>query len=270
MGIVPAMLESGKKPTDGEAVGLGARPIGPPPVEPAPKRRSRLWATLRAVLRARVTAGLILVLPIWITYLLVKFIFDLLRDASLWAVNRYLTYWPAQWVPDDWVISIFSVILTVFFLYIIGVLSANFFGRRIVRAGESLLERVPVVKTIYTASKQILETFAGESAKKFQRVCLVPIPSADIRSVGFLTATTRDAQTGEELCSVFLVIAPHPTAGYVFIMKRSEVVELDWTMEDAMKLLVSCGAIVPPTMPFYGATVPPGALAAKGQRPIPV
>jgi uncharacterized membrane protein len=261
------MPESDKYRSGDDIPFMNGPPADPSAVQPAHRRRSRLWATIRALLRARVTAGLILVLPIWITYLLVKFIFDLMRDASLWVVNWYLSNWPAPPVPN-WMVSIVSVVLTVFFLYVIGVLSANFFGRRLVLAAESLLDRVPFVKTIYRACKQILETFAGESAKKFQRVCLVPIPSAEVRSVGFLTATTRDAQTGEELCTVFLVIAPHPTAGYVFILKRSDVVELDWTMEDALRLVVSCGVIVPPSMPFASPTL--AVNAAKPMRPVPV
>ncbi len=252
-----------------------------PPIDPAPQRRanpagdpakpkrSRLWATVRALLRARVTAGLVLVLPLWITYLLIRFIFELMRDTSLWVVVSYLkSAWGAgildRWGVSSeqltaqglqalhpsaqWGIAIASVLLTVAFLYIIGVLSANFFGRRIVRAGESLLERVPFVKTIYRATKQILETFAGDGGQSFQRVALVPFPSKDVRSVGFVTGRSRDALTGEELCTVFVVTTPNPTSGFVFVLRYCDVIELDWSIEEAIKMVISGGVLLPSAM----------------------
>ncbi len=251
---------------------------------PIPQRRSRLWATLRAVLRARVTAGLILVLPIWITYLLVKFIFDLMRDTSLWVVVSYLeSHWGApileRWgVTQEqvaqqglaaldpkwqWIIAIVAVFLTIAFLYIVGVLSANFFGRRIVGAVESLLDRVPLVKTVYRACKQILETFAADKEQGFQRVVLVPFPTNDVRSVGFITGISRDSRTGEELATVFLATTPNPTTGYVFVLRRSDLIELDWSIEEAVKMVISGGVVTPPSMPFAGT--PPAAVPPRPQ-----
>jgi len=231
---------------------------------------SRLWATMRAVLRARVTAGLILVLPIWITYLLVRFIFELMRDTSLWAVDWYLRHWGDTFVKAwgvsaeefaakgvavlpsgiQWGVAIFSVFLTVFFLYLLGVLTANFLGRRLVHVAEGLVERVPFVKTVYRATKQILGTFAGEPSQSFQRVALVPFPTKETRSIGFITGMTKDTHTGEELCVVFVPATPNPTSGFVFVLKRADVIELDWTVEEAIRVIISCGVLVPATIPL--------------------
>jgi uncharacterized membrane protein len=233
-----------------------------------PERSSRAWTTLRAVLRARITAGLIVILPIWITYLLVKFLFELMRDASLWAVETFLaTGWGrafiSQWAvsPEaikdkgfeafgwkgQWIIGILCVLLTVFFLYSIGVLTANFIGKRVIAGVEILLDRVPLVKTVYRATKQIMATVAGDQAKNFQRVVLIPYPTRETRSIGFITAVTIDERTGEELCAVFMPCTPNPTTGFVFVLPRSEVVDLDWTVEDAFSMIMSGGAIFPPT-----------------------
>ncbi len=245
-----------------------------------PPRRSRVWATLRAVFRARITAGLIVILPIWITYLLVKFLFELMRDTSLWAVETYLeTGWGnaliARWgvSPDaievqgleafgwkgQWVIGIICVLLTVFFLYSMGVLTANFIGKRVIAGVEILLDRVPLVKTVYRATKQILATVAGDQAKNFQRVVLVPYPSRETRSIGFITAITHDDRTGEELCAVFMPCTPNPTTGFVFVLPRSELVDLEWSVEEAFSMIMSGGAIFPPTSlsPPNPATVSP-------------
>lgn len=232
--------------------------------------------TLRTLLRARVTAGLVFVLPLWITYLLLRFVFELMRDTSLWVVDWYLRGWGDRLVESwgvtaeefaaqgvavlpskvQWGVAIFSVLLTMFFLYFVGVMTANIVGRRLVRVGEAILEQVPFVKTIYKSSKQILQTFAGETGQNFQRVVLIPFPSREVRSIGFVTATSRDAATGEELCSVYLPTAPSPTGGFVIVVRRSDVIDLDWTVEDALKTIISGGVLSPATIPLAS---PPNA-----------
>lgn len=252
------------------------------PTPKTPERFGRPWPTLRAVFRARITAGLIVILPIWITYLLVKFVFELMRDASLWAVETFLaTGWghafTSQWTVSSeaikgkgleafgwkgqWIIGIFCVLLTVFFLYAIGVLTANFIGRRVITGVEILLDRVPLVKTVYRATKQILATVAGDQSKNFQRVVLVPFPSRETRSIGFITGVTHDTRTGEELCAVFMASTPNPTTGFVFVLPRSELVDLDWSVEEAFSMIMSGGAIFPST-----AMSPPPAPTATPKR----
>lgn len=235
-------------------------------VEPS----SRLWSTLQAVLRARVTAGLVFVLPLWITYLLLRFIFELMRDTSYWVVDWYLRGWGDKLVESwgvaveefaekgvsvlpaqvQWGVATFSVLLTVFFLYCIGVLTANIVGRRLVRLGESILEHVPFVKTIYKSSKQILQTIAGESGQNFQRVVLIPFPTKEVRSIGFVTGSSRDTTTGEELYTVYLPTAPSPTGGFVIVVRKADVIELDWTVENALKTIISGGVLGPDTIPL--------------------
>lgn len=233
-------------------------------------KRSRVQATVRAVMRARITAGLVVVLPLWITFLLVKFVFEMMRDMSMWAVNAYLAsnfgakflerfgITPAQVgergidaLPTQlqWIVGVFSVLLTIFVLYMIGLMTANIVGKRVVKALERLLDRLPIVKTIYGASKQILETFAGESAQSFQRVALVPFPSKECRSIGFITGFCKDAHTGEELCTVFVATTP-TTTGYVLVLKRVDVIELSWSIEDAIRMIISGGVLLPSEMPF--------------------
>jgi uncharacterized membrane protein len=221
-----------------------------------------------------VTAGLLLVLPVWVTYLLVRFIFELMRDTSLGVVLWYLRHWGDAFVKAwgvsaekfaaegvavlpsgiQWGVAIFSVFLTIFFLYLLGVLTANFLGRRLVHAAEGLLERVPFVKTVYRATKQILGTFAGEPGQNFQRVALVPFPTKETRSIGFITGMTKDAHTGEELCMVFVPATPNPTSGFVFVLKRADVIELDWTVEEAIRVIISCGVLAPPTIPLASSS----------------
>ena len=207
-----------------------------------------------------------------------------MRDMSLWVVNAYLlSRWGERFLlrwgvrseelatqgltalpaAVQWGVAVFSVLLTIFFLYVIGVLTANIVGRRVVQAVERLLDRVPFVKTVYRACKQILETFAGESGQSFQRVALIPFPSREMRSVAFVTGITQDTHTGEEICTVFVATTPNPTTGFVFIVKRSDIVELDWTIEDAIRVIISGGVLVPSTVPLSSLPRPPTAAGAR-------
>ena len=228
-------------------------------------RGSRIGATLKALVRTRVTAGLLVVLPLYLTYVLIKFVFEAMRDASRWVVLAMLENpwfqehaWKLEVEADekidlelllaanpylDWGIAVFSVLLTIFLLYAIGIFTANIVGRRIIGSFEAIVDRVPLVKTIYRSSKQILATFAGEQSQSFQRVALVPFPQEKMRSVGFITATFRDSLTGEELATVFIPTTPNPTTGYLQILKRSELVELDWSVEDAVRTIMSGGIL---------------------------
>lgn len=217
-------------------------------------------------LRSRIMAGLVLVIPIWITYVVATFVFRLTRDASLWLVEAVLlsplgqpllerwglsseqlaeTGLAALPLPVQWTIGVLAVLLTIVTLYVLGAVTTNVVGRRFVRLAETLVERVPFVTIVYHAAKKVLETLAGDGAQPFQRVVLVPFPNQETHSVGFVTRVVTDKQTGETLYTVFVATSPNPTTGFVFVIKPSEVVELNWTVEEAVKVIMSGGVLMP-------------------------
>lgn len=296
-------------PLGGDQPKNGAGDSQRPSVEPLPPPRpSRVGATLKALFRARVTAGLITVLPVVVTIWLVRIVFEWTSDASKWVVDAYIHRFVndqvlGQWGFDfekwdklqerlaevgqsptsedfvqflpavaQWVIAIVSVVLTILFLYIIGFFAANIAGRRTIEFFERLVDRVPFVKTIYRSSKQIIAAFSGEQTQNFQRVALIPFPQEKMRSVGFVTSTFYDSITREELASVFIPTTPNPTTGYLQVLKRSELVELDWTIEEAVRTIMSGGML----RPDFLTMVPTGQVKevraklaqqkAKGQR----
>jgi uncharacterized membrane protein len=236
-----------------------------------PKRRhSRIGATLKALVRTRVTAGLLVVLPLYVTWVMIKFVFGIMRDATQWVVLGLLenpwfqehvwkleiksgvTFDVAEFLREhpalDWGLAVGSVLLTILLLYAIGVLTANIVGQRLVGLLDLLLDRIPLFKTVYRASKQILATFAGDQKRAFQRVAMFPFLSPGVYSIGFITNVFKDAHSGEEYVTIFYSTTPNPTTGFLFVMKRSEVVELDWTIEDALKTVMSGGILLPANM----------------------
>ncbi|MEW6249491.1 MAG: DUF502 domain-containing protein [Planctomycetota bacterium] len=263
-------------------------------------RRSHLGAALRAVVRTRITTGLIIVLPILLSIWVVKIVFYWLRDASMWVLvwalesewfAAHVLHQPAARDADgqkqsleaflrvhplwDWGLDIFSVLLTFVLLYVVGVFAANIFGRRILDFFDRLMERVPLVKTVYRATKQILVTFSGDQTQNYQRVVLIPFPQADMRCVGFLTNIFRDSLTGEELCMIFIPTTPNPTTGYLQVVKRCDITELNWSVEDAIRTIMSGGILKPDyltivpnsQMPLLAGRMAAGATVASVSAP---
>ena len=260
-----------------------------PQTNAAPPRRSqsRIWATFKALIRTRVTTGLLVVLPIYITYLLVMFVFGLLRDASLWLIVAFLSNYGKPFYAQlgikpetlegpvenvfhalpgygKWIVSIIAVLLTIFVLYAVGLFAANIIGRRLIDLMENLLDRVPLVKTVYRSTKQILTTFSGDQAQNFQRVALIPFPQERMRCVGFITNVFHDSLTGEELASVFIPTTPNPTTGYLQILRRKDLIEVNWSVEDAVRVIMSGGILKPDFL-----TMRPGQYSVPAEFPPP-
>lgn len=268
-----------------------------PDPAPAPVRRrpSRVGATLKALLRTRITTGILTILPLLVTLWVVRLIFGWMRDASGWAVKALLLSPPgrpyleqlhfdfARWEKIKelgfqaaqeqffelmpwhvrWGIAVFSVLLTIFILYVIGLFSANIFGRRLIEWVEQLVDRVPLVKTVYRGLKQILSSFSGDQTQTYQRVALVPFPDASMRAVAFITNIFPDSITGEELCTVFIATTPNPTTGYLQVLKRKDITELNWSVEEAIRCVMSAGILRPPFLTIVPnkdlpTSVPPG------------
>jgi len=254
-----------------------------PVVEETRKQpHSRIGATIRRLVRARITAGLITILPILLTIWVVRLIFTSMRDASQWAVLAALeTPWFQKYVWKvsleegvhldgeqflgqhpvlDWMIAIFSVAVTISILYVIGLFATNIVGRRLITAMEQLLDRVPLIKTVYRSLKQILASFTSDETQSFRRVALVPFPHEKLRCVGFITNTFKDSVTGEELCAVFIATTPNPTTGYLQIIKREDVTELNWTVEEAIRCVMSGGILKPEFLTIVPNKDLPGGL----------
>ncbi|QOJ13957.1 MAG: DUF502 domain-containing protein [Planctomycetia bacterium] len=267
---------------------MSAQPL--PPI-----RSSRLWATFKALFRARITQGVIVILPIWLTIIVVKFVFEVMRDSSQWALDALtpreqmverirsgvVQHLPDAWrrwtgatdlriaeLIETWGMAVFSVFLTIFILYLIGLFAANIVGRRAITGMEGLLERVPLVKTVYRSTKQILATFASEQKQSMQRVALVPLFADRVYTIGFITNAFKDTTSGEELCTVFVSSVPSPTTSYVLVVRKADLIELDWKFEDALKMVISGGILLPAPFSIVapGASVPLMASAA-GRTP---
>ena len=134
-------------------------------------------------------------------------------------------------------------------LTVIGFLAAGLVGRVLVRTGETLLTRMPVIRSVYSALKQIFETVLRSSSRSFREVALIEYPRRGIWALGFITtATTGEVQNdiAEDVVNVFLPTTPNPTSGFLLFVPRKDIIVLDMSVEEAIKMVVSAGIVTPP------------------------
>ena len=177
--------------------------------------------------------GLLVLLPIWATYYVLSALLSII-DGMLGDLPRYLL---GLKFPG------LGIITLILFILIIGMLSANYLGTRLVRYSDHLMQRVPLVRGVYTTVKQIMETFSVKH--NFHGVALVEYPRKGCYSVGFMTGEVKGEFLGlaGKFKTVFVPTTPNPTAGFLLILPDAEITELDMTVEQGMKFIVSLGLV---------------------------
>ena len=207
---------------------------------------------LRLIVRRYLIAGLLVWLPIIATVLVVRFILGL--------VDQTLLLLPRSLQPEALLgvhIPGLGAVLAVLVLLATGLLVTNIVGRSLVRAWEDLLNRIPFVRAIYGGVKSFSTTILSSSGNSFKKVLLIEYPRAGLWSIGFQTASdvrvTPSLGNEGQLC-VFIPTTPIPTSGFIVLVPRSQAIELDMSVDAAMKMIVTLGVIAP--------TVPAATVAA--------
>jgi len=181
--------------------------------------------------------------PLLVTWLVFSWVFETLAHAGLPLVHIFGS------IDNPWLESLFAVLLTLIVLYAVGRVTSEVVGRQAFNLFEATLERLPVVAKVYTSVRQLLETMMTKKDTG-QRVVLVDFPIEGQKSVGFLTRTLTDAETGRELAAVLLPNAINPTSAFLQILPVERVTETDLTMEQAMSMLMTGGAVAPEAIRF--------------------
>ena len=189
--------------------------------------------------------GLVLVVPVTLTGYLVWGAIKFFDEKVIPLVP--LIYNPETYLEHS--IPGLGVILFIIFTTIVGAITKGFFGRQIVKIGELLVAKTPIVRTIYNSVKQILETALKNSHESFQNACLVQYPRAGIWAVAFISTNARGEISSKinekDLVSVFLPTTPNPTSGFLLFVPRKDILPLDMSVEQAAKLVISAGLVVP-------------------------
>ena len=207
-----------------------------------PAKKSSVGARFRTYF----LTGLVVAAPIGITLYLTSWFVEVVDE---W----FIPLIPEAYRPENYLsISIpgLGLLVALVVLTLLGALTANFFGRQVLILGERIVERMPVVRTIYGALKQIFETVLAQSTTSFKDVGLIEYPRKGLYALVFVTTTTKGEVAkrmpeGTELVSVFLPTTPNPTSGFLLFVPKTDIQILDMSVEDAAKLVISAGLVVP-------------------------
>ncbi|MFN2349049.1 MAG: DUF502 domain-containing protein [Thioalkalivibrio sp.] len=196
-----------------------------------------------ATLRKYLITGLVVWVPLVITFFVVKFLVDLMDNSLLLL--------PPAWRPEalfGFTIPGLGVVLAAAILLLTGLITANLVGRKLMELWEGVLNRIPLVRSIYAAVKQVMETLLGAGGDAFRKVLMIEYPRKGIWTLAFQTGVgvgEVQERTSKEVITVFVPTTPNPTSGFIILVPRDEVVELDMSVEDGLKFVMSLGVVSP-------------------------
>jgi uncharacterized membrane protein len=194
--------------------------------------------------------GLLTLLPIWLVWVVFKFVFAALSDLSRPMIGPLVANFP------PWVQTAIALVVTVLFIVAVGALARRVVGQTLLRWFESVIARIPLAKTIYGSARQLIDLLQTKP-DGVQRVVLIDFPHSEMKSVGFVTRVLRDELTGEELAAVYVPTTPNPTSGYLEVVPMDKLIPTDWTVDQAMTFIISGGAVSPERIPFSRAPASP-------------
>ncbi|HET9482875.1 MAG TPA: DUF502 domain-containing protein [Xanthomonadales bacterium] len=238
-----------------------------PPPPPSLLRRIKALRLERYFL-----TGVLTLMPIWLTWVVFKFVFVLLSGISKpWiavAFDPIAQGFPALfgWLGEDWLQSSIALVATLVFIYGVGWAANRVIGQRLIEAIELAIERIPLVKTIYGGTKKLLDLMQTKP-EGVQRVVLIDFPHREMKAVGLVTRTLRDERTGAQYAAVYVPTTPNPTSGYLEIVPIERVTPTDWSFDQAMAFIISGGAIAPENLRYENLPEPPAAPPAGPRDP---
>lgn len=198
---------------------------------------------MMSALRRYLIAGLLVWLPLGVTVLVIKLLVDIM-DSTLLLLPEHLR-------PDALLgfhIPGLGVVLSITIVIITGIVVANLFGRRLVLIWEAMLGRIPLVRSIYAGTKQIAETLFSPNGQSFRKVLLIEYPRRGLWTLAFQTGDglgEAQTRTAEDVINVYVPTTPNPTSGFFLMIPRQDVIELDMTVDEGLKMIISMGVVVP-------------------------
>jgi uncharacterized membrane protein len=197
--------------------------------------------SLQRFFRNRLISGLFFLVPVWVTYVVVMATFNAMASVLQPLVSLL------PWELPHWVEVVISILAFLILVLLVGIVAGRVVGQRLLGYGESLILRIPVIKTIYSAAKQVVDAVSLPNHKTFKSVVVVEYPMPGIKTIGFLTGTMTD-QDGKQWGRIFIPMSPLPTSGFLHLVPIGNVRVTDMAVEDAFKMLISGGFIAPETL----------------------
>ena len=203
-----------------------------------------------------VVAGVTALIPLWVTWLVLEFLFGIFSQIGGppidWLAGLIEPIAPsiASLLQSKVVQGFLEMLLVVGLLYGVGLATKVMIGRRAIHAFEQILEQIPLVKSIYGSVKKLVSVLGDSPGHDVQKVVLIEFPHRGMKTVGLVTRSFSDSNTGRKLIAVYVPTTPNPTSGYLEIVPTESVVSTDWTIDEAMSFVISGGTIAPDRLTY--------------------
>jgi len=212
-------------------------------------------------LRRNILAGLIAVIPLLVTFWVLRFILEALARVGKPVIGAAAAWVEpaspllADWLLLPWAQWLLAVFITLAALYGLGFFAKLYMGRKLIALLDWLIERIPLAQTIYGGSKKLLLAMQ-QKPRNVQRVVFIDFPSPEMKTLGLVTRTFKDRDTGQDLAAVYVPTTPNPTSGYLEIVPVEKVVSTDMTVDEAMTFIITGGAVAPENMNYAKSSRP--------------
>jgi uncharacterized membrane protein len=206
-----------------------------------------MFRNARSQIRKIFFAGLLVTLPLALTLFLFQFFFVRIDAMLSPAVTRLLLYMRVP-IDPDFRLPGLGLVAIFILIFLAGLFTRNIIGRKMVELGEAVLVKIPIFKNIYVGAKQVIHTFGTARAGAFRKVVIIEYPRRGIYSLAFVTNDKQGEvkrRVGRDMVSVFLPTTPNPTSGYFLMLPEEDVIELDMSVEEGIKMLISAGLVTP-------------------------
>lgn len=200
------------------------------------------WSTLKLLFRKYFIAGLLVIVPLYGTYWILKTLVITVDDT-------FFQFVPVALQPKAWFgyyIPGIGLMLTIPIILFVGVLTRVYLGKQLLRAGDWMLSQIPVGNAVYKGLKQLLQTLFGQESTKYSRVVMVEFPSKGLYAIGFVTGESHEmpsTMADDHFIRVYVPTAPNPTSGYLLMVREADAVPTTMTVDDASKLIISGGLV---------------------------
>jgi len=200
-------------------------------------------------IRRYIITGVISIIPLALTYWLIKYLFMFFSEPGKYIVDIIFKYTFINKIPfimDFYIYFSYLIgfLLTILFLFIIGAIISNVFGKRLYIFFESILNKIPIVNKVYQTIKQITNTFTKDNSKAFQKVVLIEYPKDNLWTLAMVSGETYN-KDNEKCYKLFVPTTPNPTSGYLILIKSKDAIETNISVEEAMEIIISAGMISP-------------------------
>jgi uncharacterized membrane protein len=214
---------------------------------------SGVWASFKKWLSRRLASGMLVLVPLGVTILVAGWLFrlaaSLLRPVVKYATDQleahhWIQSLPAGETRSDFYVSLFAILLLLILLYLVGGLGQHLIGRRLIAAWEAIWMKIPLARSVYAATKQVMEALSQPQGAAFKSVVVVDFPYPGLKAIGFLTGHVEDA-AGRQFAKVLIPTTPNPTTGFLELVPMEGVIVTDLAIEDGFKMIISGGIVSP-------------------------